>query len=141
MVYQTQSVNETNQLAAKIASQTKGGDILGLSGELGSGKTTFAKGFCQYFGVKEIITSPTFVVMKNYRLPQAVGKIWEIVHIDSYRINEIESIGLAEYLNRDDVVILIEWPEMIEQFLPATFKKIWLFNVEENTRRIETDIV
>ena len=109
---------------------------MGLSGDLGSGKTTFAKGFCAFFGITEIVTSPTFAIMKNYKATGADSKIKEIIHIDSYRIEEIESIGLQEYFKKEDTVILIEWPEKIARFLPKISKNLKFRYIDETTRTI-----
>jgi len=112
----------------------KGGEIIGLSGELGGGKTTFVKGLAKGLGIKEIVASPTFVLIKDY------GKL---VHIDLYRLlgkAEIESLGLSDYLGQKDKICVIEWAEKIKKWLaelPA--KKIWVeFEyVDEHTRKIK----
>jgi len=139
MVYTSKSEKETYAIARSLAKEAKGGDIFLLSGDLGGGKTTFARGFCNALGIKEIITSPTFVVMKNYVLFPSKNGISEVAHADCYRVNEIESIGLAEYMNRPDVVLLIEWPEMISSFLPQKAKKINFEYINEATRKIEVE--
>ena len=131
--------SETNILANQISLQVKGGDILLLSGELGSGKTTFTKAFASAIGVKEVVTSPTFVILKRYHLSEAKNDISELIHTDCYRLSSPDdaySIGLDEYFARTDVVTLIEWPEKIESIIPAHAKKISFEYVDENTRKI-----
>ncbi len=136
MVYTTKNSGETEKLAMKVARNAKAGDVFALFGDLGSGKTTFCKGFCRFLGVEENITSPTFVIMKNYLLEKEHRGIRELVHVDAYRIEEIRSSGLDDYLKRDDAIILIEWPKQIENFLPQA-KRIFFEYIDENTRRIE----
>ena len=136
MVYISKSEKDTIELAHKIASKSKGGDIFGLSGELGAGKTTFVKGFCDFFEVIETVTSPTYVIMKNYLCSKRINNVREIIHVDSYRIDEIESIGLSDYYQQDDVIILIEWPEKIKKFLPARAKLLEFKYTGKNSRTI-----
>jgi len=112
----------------------KGGEIIGLSGELGGGKTTFVKGLAKGLGIKETVTSPTFALIKDY------GKL---IHIDLYRLlkkTEIGSLGLSDYLGQKDKICVIEWAEKIKDMLekmPA--KVIWLeFEyIDENIRKIK----
>lgn len=77
--------------------------------------------------------------MKNYRLPETKQGIREIVHMDAYRLHgapDAESIGLSEYLGRDDVLVIIEWPENIANALPTEYKEIELVHQEEDRRKI-----
>jgi len=93
--------------------------LLGLSGELGSGKTTFAQGFAKTLGVKQKIISPTFVLIKHY--PLRVTRYAHLYHIDAYGINkpkEILDLGWKEIIDDPQNIILIEWPEKIKKILP-----------------------
>lgn len=115
----TKSEKETIALGQKIASQLKGGEIIALIGELGSGKTTLIKGIAQGLGIKKIITSPSFVLMKIY--PIKSKGIKQLVHIDCYRIKkpqEISAIGALEYFGQKDTVVVIEWADKIKKILP-----------------------
>lgn len=132
-------------LAAEIARNLKGGEVLALSGELGGGKTTFTKGLAEGLGIKEPITSPTFVLLKEYNILRpkvhlaGVPKRVKLIHIDAYRVETIEdikSIGIEDYLNRDDVIMVIEWAEKIQEILPDNTININFEFVDENTRRI-----
>lgn len=90
----------------------------------------------------EEITSPTFVIMKNYKLADAKQGISEIVHMDAYRLHGVpdaESIGLSEYLNRSDVLIVVEWPENIVNALPEEHKEIVFEYLEGDNRRIRAN--
>jgi tRNA threonylcarbamoyladenosine biosynthesis protein TsaE len=139
MEHISKSKEETYLLAAKIATKAKGGDIFALSGDLGAGKTTFVQGFAKNLGVTSAVTSPTFVLMKQY--PVNKNEIKILVHVDCYRMadaNDTESIGLPEYFERKDTVILIEWPEKIDSILPARTKQIKFEYIDDETRKITT---
>ena len=91
--------------------------ILALSGNLGSGKTTFIQGFLRAAGIRRKITSPTFVLIKNYKIQTENYK--RVYHIDCYRIKkskELLDLGLKEILNNPENIVLIEWPERIKKF-------------------------
>ena len=112
----THSAEETIQLGQRLGKLLKPGDILGLVGQLGAGKTTLVKGIARGLGVKdkEEVCSPTFVLVKEYqgRLP--------LFHLDLYRldkIRDIEYLGISEYLF-DQGVCVIEWAEKMKMLLP-----------------------
>ena len=109
MIVITHTVQETEELARKIASEIKGGEVLLLNGTLGAGKTTFTKGFAKALGVKKTVVSPTFTIIKEYE-----GTSLTLYHIDMYRIedeDEIYELGIEE-LYRSDSVTVIEWNKM-----------------------------
>ncbi len=136
----TNSAHETIKLGEKIASQLKGGEVLCLYGELGAGKTTLIKGIARGLGIKKIITSPTFVLMKVFQVKSQKSKVKSFVHIDCYRIDNasaIEDIGAMEYFRREDAVTVIEWPERIEKLLPKDCIKIKIKHKGEMAREIE----
>ena len=93
--------------------------VVFLSGDLGSGKTTTTKAIANALGVEEDITSPTFVILKRYEIDAATlgGKFANLIHIDAYRLKnyaELQKIKFEEYLSDKKNLILIEWPEMVE---------------------------
>lgn len=139
MVKTTHDAEQTIDLAMKFAQTLQGGEIIALHGDLGAGKTTFVKGLAEELRVEEIITSPTFVVLKDY--PAKIkGKDIELVHIDAYRsetIEDIKSVGFEDFMNRDDVVMIIEWPEKIAEILNENVINIYFEVVDEKTRKIE----
>lgn len=116
----THSESQTKKLGEILASEFFGGETILLQGNLGAGKTVFAKGIAKGLKIKKPITSPTFILMKVYKVKNH-KTIKNLVHVDCYRINsekDIQGIGLEEYLNRSDSVCLIEWPEKIKKILP-----------------------
>ncbi|MFC4736544.1 tRNA (adenosine(37)-N6)-threonylcarbamoyltransferase complex ATPase subunit type 1 TsaE [Bacillus daqingensis] len=105
------SEEETKVAAESLAAFLKPGDLITLSGDLGAGKTTFTKALGAAFGVTELINSPTFTIMKEYE-----GR-HPFYHMDAYRLEDsMEELGLDDYL--DQGVLLVEWPEMIDDMLP-----------------------
>ena len=138
----TKSAKQTISLGKKIAKNFKGGEIIGLEGNLGAGKTTLVKGIAEELGIKQTITSPTFLLMKVY--PVRKNKlIKNFVHLDCYRIknpNDILGIGVEDYFNDPSSIVLIEWPEKIKKVLPGQTKKIELSLVSNNQREIILNI-
>jgi len=133
----TRSEKQTIALGKKIASKLKGGEVLALTGDLGAGKTTLAKGIALGLNIKKTIASPTFVLMKVYKVNSKL--INKLVHIDCYRINdaeEIKAIGATEYFGQPNTVVLIEWPERIKKILPGQTRPIKLRLIKENLREI-----
>jgi tRNA threonylcarbamoyladenosine biosynthesis protein TsaE len=138
-----QNLEETMALAAKIAPQLKGGDILALSGDLGSGKTSFTKGLAKKIGIKDEIKSPTFTLMNVYKTHN--NSIKRFVHIDTYRLeneNQLIEIGAEDYLGDKNTVSIIEWPEKITELLKnKKVTEIKFRHTENNCREIEiTDL-
>ncbi|MBN1633620.1 MAG: tRNA (adenosine(37)-N6)-threonylcarbamoyltransferase complex ATPase subunit type 1 TsaE [Ignavibacteria bacterium] len=118
------------------------GDIIGLNGELGSGKTVFVKGVAAYFSVKDIVNSPTYLIVNEYKGVHPVSKIsLNIYHFDFYRINnlsEFDIIGFKEYLKNDNSVSIIEWSCLAEKYLNITLKKVYFnYGNNENSRIIK----
>lgn len=90
--------------------------VISLIGELGAGKTTFARGFLHELGVKKKITSPTFVLIKRYKLPKG-GSFKETFHIDAYRLKDgdLNTLEWQEIIKNPENIILIEWPERVRE--------------------------
>lgn len=129
----TNSAEETVELGRKIGSKLKPRDILALYGTLGAGKTTLIQGIAQGLGVKDYVTSPTFILINEYQ-----GSC-PFYHVDLYRLNdeaEIEDLGILEYFEKDGVCV-IEWAEKMEELLPKYTKQIKIELVDENKRKIE----
>ena len=112
--------------------------VAGLSGDLGSGKTTFSQFMAGHLGVTEQVTSPTFIIEKIYKTSDA-GKFETLVHIDAYRIEkaeEINSIKFNELLEMPNTLVLVEWPEKIEGAMPEGSMNIRFEFQDEKTRKI-----
>lgn len=122
IVAHTSSTAETAALAAAIGASMRGGELFVLSGDLGAGKTAFAKGLGAALDISDPITSPTFTLVREY-----FGRL-KMNHLDVYRlvdITEALDLGLAELLD-DEAVTLIEWGESIVAALPADYLEVRL---------------
>lgn len=127
----TNSEEETLLLAQNLAKLLKPGDVITLNGDLGSGKTTFTKGLAVGLGIEQMITSPTFTIIKEYdgELP--------LYHMDAYRLEHSEEdIGFAEYFYGDGISV-VEWSQFIEDFLPEERLNIVIEYVSDNVRRLK----
>ena len=117
----THSEKETINLGKQIAKQLTGQQTIGLVGELGAGKTIFIKGVAQGLGIKKTITSPTFVLMKVYKVRHNKSNITDFVHSDAYRLSseqELIDIGINDWINKENVITAIEWAGKIKSILP-----------------------
>lgn len=122
---------DTMNLAKNLAKSLKKGDVVVLTGELGSGKTKFVEGFLSFFGIADEISSPTFTIINEYDTTN-----FPIFHFDVYRLedsSEFYEIGGDEYF--ENGVCLIEWGEIIEDALPNRYIHI-IFNKDENNQDI-----
>jgi len=111
--------------------------ILGLSGNLGGGKTTFLQGFARGLGINEKILSPTFVILKHFKITNS--EFTDFYHIDCYRINKAEEIlelGWKEIISNPKSIVAVEWPEKIKKFLPKDTIFIDFKFIDENQREI-----
>lgn len=137
---ETNSIIETEALASDFLKTLKKKDkavVIGLKGDLGSGKTTFVKGIAKALGLKQTVSSPTFVIEKIYILDNQEFK--HLIHIDAYRLEsgkELINLGWKEISNDSNNLIFIEWPERIEEILPKDAKEIQFKFINENTREI-----
>ena len=130
--YNSKSERDTIELAENIEAEKFPGMVICLNGELGSGKTVFTKGLAAALGIDDTITSPTFNIIKEYH----DGEM-PLYHMDIYRLEgNIESTGILDYFNLDGIVI-IEWANMIEDYLPDERLDIYFKVVEENRRIIK----
>lgn len=119
-IFKSKSENDTKEFAKKFASNLKNGDVIVLSGDLGSGKTKFTEGFLSYFNLEDEISSPTFTIVNEY-IKDAI----KIYHFDVYRLedsSEFYAIGGEEYFEKG--ICIIEWGELIEDALPKKYIKI-----------------
>ena len=140
MKLKTKTEKETKELAKKVAENIISKDknkatVLALKGDLGSGKTTFSKGFAEYFGV-ERVTSPTFVIMKIYDIDKSGFK--KLYHFDCYRLEKegLGEIKMDEIINDNKNIVLIEWPEKIKEDIKDSLELNFKV-VQEKKREIE----
>ena len=122
---------DTMNIAKKLANNLKKGDVVVLTGELGSGKTKFVEGFLSFFGLEDEISSPTFTIVNEYDTPN-----FPIYHFDVYRLedsSEFYEIGGEEYF--ENGICLIEWGEIIQDALPNRYIHI-TFEKDENNENI-----
>jgi tRNA threonylcarbamoyladenosine biosynthesis protein TsaE len=141
--YLTLGPNQTKKLgenlAKKIAKMSSEKTIvLGLEGDLGGGKTTFLQGFAKGLGIKEKILSPTFVIMKKFKIPSPIRARY-LIHIDCYRVKkpkEILNLGFKEIVSYPKNIVTIEWAEKIKKILPKKTILVKFKFVDKNKREI-----
>jgi tRNA threonylcarbamoyladenosine biosynthesis protein TsaE len=132
---ETSSPEETEALAAELAGRLAPGDVVTVSGELGSGKTTFVRGACRALGVRERVTSPTYTIGHRYH-----GEQGEVSHLDLYRF---ESVSAAEWGDLepyfDNAIAFVEWPEAGQGVLPAPRFTVRLRHADGARRMVSID--
>ncbi len=126
--FTSKSVEDTLELAENIESEKFPGMVICLNGDLGSGKTVFVKGFASSLGIDDVITSPTFTIVKEY-----LNGEMPLYHMDTYRIDDNSEFGVEDYFNKEGICI-VEWSELIEDRLPEERLDIYIKIVNENTR-------
>ena len=113
--------------------------VVALNGELGAGKTNLTQEVSLLLGIKEKIISPTFVIMKNYKINKN-KKFKNLIHIDAYRIDNPDEFSHFKwqdfFLNKENL-ILIEWPEKVAKIIPQNSIKVFLSHIDEETRKIK----
>lgn len=133
-IFVTNSLKETQKLGYDFAKVLEKGDIICLYGDLGSGKTTFVQGLAKGLGVKRRIISPTFIIVRSYKLGTN-----SFYHIDLYRTEnekDINKLGLEEIVNDPQNIVAIEWAEKLGNLMPAKRIDIRFSFEKENTRKI-----
>jgi len=136
------SEEQTQRIAALLAAELRGGDVIALHGPLGAGKTCFVRGLAEGLGLDASeVSSPTFVICAEYGEATDETRA-KLAHLDAYRLSgpeELESIGLDELLARDDVVVAVEWAERCGEALPEVCIDVVLAHVDEQVRTIRID--
>ncbi len=131
MEIRSSSPAETEAIAARLAAELAPGDVVTISGELGSGKTTFVRGACRALGVTAPVTSPTYTIGHRYEGEPDVS------HLDLYRftaVSHAEWGDLEPYF--EDAIVLVEWPEAAGTGLPPVRAAVRLEHLDKLTRRI-----
>ena len=127
------SPQETKEFGRELAGTLKQGEVVALTGPLGSGKTCLAQGICAGLGVNEAVTSPSFIIINQYP-----GRFW-VYHFDLYRLKdkrELMDLGYEEFFYGNGICI-IEWAEKVEELLPEKRMEISLKMISKNKRRIK----
>ncbi len=126
----SKSREQTEEFAAQYAKTLRAGDVVLLDGDMGAGKTVFAKGVARGLGIEEEVTSPTYAYMNDYD-----GRLF---HYDCYRIEtpeQAERLGLADYFDMGGIC-LVEWAQNIAPLLPKNVKRVQIKKIDENKREI-----
>ena len=137
MIKISKSPTDTQKLASQLAKKLKlrkQAIVIALEGELGAGKTVFTKGFAKALGVKQKVTSPTFLLLKTYPIKTGL-----LCHIDAYRLRDhrdAKALGLKELLAQIGNIILIEWSDRLKQSLPAKHIRIHIDHISLKERKI-----
>lgn len=139
---ESSSVKKTKNFAGKVLPLLKKNNLICLYGELGAGKTVFVKGLAKILGIKKPVLSPTFVLLKKYKIKKSLSAIsyQSLVHLDLYRIkngNDLKSFDLNEVLNDRKNLLVIEWPKKIEKILPKKRINIYFKHINEKKRKIK----
>ena len=126
----THDSEQTIALGEKLGKLLPKGTTLALKGDLAGGKTTFTKGIGKALNVKGVVNSPTFTILKIYQ-----GDM-PLYHIDAYRLeNNSYDLGISEY--EDEGIMVVEWPEYYEEYLPSEYIEINFEYIDDNSRDIK----
>ena len=128
----TRSAEETEEVGARLGRELGPGSVVGLTGELGAGKTRFIQGLVRGLGVTAMVTSPTFVLVNQYR-----GRL-TVHHVDAYRtasLTELLDLGLEEVLGGEGVTV-VEWADKLAALLPADTVRVHIEGVGDEPREV-----
>jgi tRNA threonylcarbamoyladenosine biosynthesis protein TsaE len=140
----TKNEKETFRLGSLLGKGCRGGEVFVLCGDLGAGKTKFLQGLAAGLGVKSRVNSPTFNILKIYKIMNAAqnknaSKIKIFCHIDAYRLksaHDLISLGVKEFFDQSDVVTAIEWADKVKKIWPKKARVIKMKQLSENEREI-----
>ena len=133
-----QSLDQIHEAARQFVEAMGDNTVFAFYGKMGAGKTTFIKAVCEELGVSDVITSPTFAIVNEYRSDLA-GELLD--HFEFYRIKKLEEVydmGYEDYFY-SGAVCFIEWPELIEELLPGNTVKVTIEEVENGARRLKLE--
>ena len=137
----TVSINHLKDFAASFWQYVKNEKLFAFHGEMGAGKTTIITALCKEKGVKDVISSPTFSIINEYRFPEN-GTERTIFHMDLYRLNSMEEIiqaGVEDCIYSNEICF-IEWPEKAPQLLNQSTVHIFIEPVDDNTRSLKIQL-
>lgn len=138
MEIKIQSLEQIHEAARQFVEAMGDNTVFAFYGKMGAGKTTFIKALCEELGVSDVVTSPTFAVINEYRSDVA-GEL--IYHFDFYRIKKLEEVydmGYEDYFY-SGALCFIEWPELIEELLPGNTIKVTIEEVENGERKLQME--
>lgn len=131
-------IENIREAARQFVNNMGTGNVFAFYGKMGAGKTTFIKAVCEELGVKDVITSPTFAIVNEYRT-EPDGR--PIYHFDFYRIKKLDEVydmGYEDYFY-SGALCLIEWPELIEPLLPEDATRVTITEHTDGSRTVETN--
>jgi tRNA threonylcarbamoyladenosine biosynthesis protein TsaE len=134
----TTAFDETQAFGISFAARLRGGEVLALHGDLGSGKTTFMQGLAKGLAIERNIISPTFLLMRTYSVKYK--HIQTLYHLDMYRIEteaEAVDLGLHDLMGDHSNIVAIEWPDIVANILPKTTYHIFFEYIDNEKRRIK----
>lgn len=140
-VFESTSPDRTRAFGRELSARLRQGDCVGLIGDLGSGKTCLAQGICEGLNVADRVTSPTFILVNEYRGRDAASHPISVYHFDLYRLPDVESLidlGWDDYLAGSGIC-LIEWAERAGSLLPARALRIRIDVPDSGLRRFNLD--
>lgn len=129
------SLADLPRAARDFANAMGGSSVFAFYGKMGAGKTTFIKALCEALGVADVVNSPTFSIVNEYRA-EPTGEL--VYHFDFYRIGKIEEVydmGYEDYFY-SGAVCLIEWPELVEDLLPGDAVRVEVEELPDGSRRL-----
>lgn len=132
------SLDQIHEVAKQFITEMGDNTVFAFYGKMGAGKTTFIKAVCEELGVTDVINSPTFAIVNEYR-SETAGEL--IYHFDFYRIKKIEEVydmGYEDYFY-SGALCFIEWPELIEDLLPGNTVNVYIEEAEDGTRSVRFD--
>ena len=133
MIFNVENSEQTIKVGYALGSLLNASDVVLLEGDLSAGKTTFTKGIGQALGVKKVINSPTFTIVKTYS-----GRV-NLYHMDLYRLDGLgNDLDLYEYFEGDGVCV-VEWPHQVDDLLPDEYVSVNITRTGQNTREIKIE--
>ena len=134
------SLDNIHEAAKQFIAAMEDNTVFAFYGKMGAGKTTFIKAICEELGVTDVINSPTFAIVNEYRSDET-GEL--IYHFDFYRIKKLDEVydmGYEDYFY-SGALCLIEWPELVEEVLPGDAVKVTIEEVEDGTRSVRLESI
>ena len=128
LIYKLSEIEKASNFVLKNVNR----DVILITGEVGTGKTTLIKEYCKLIGVEEVVNSPTYTLINEYQ-----NKSGKIVHIDLYRVEDVKEINevqLFEYLDKN--IVIIEWPEIILKMIDVKYSLINITFINEKERKL-----